>query len=541
VEQQSDIQKRLLLALTLSFVVFIAFDLFMPKQIKPIDSNNTKAAEQSVANSNAPSVVDSSSAPAIQQSTPAATQPASAAPLSSAPITTFKVLTSVESDKFIYSIDELGRIAQATLLEKKFEIDGEQTKLFNPYWVKPLEIRFANAELNEEALKTPYTTSASKLDISSGASTVTLTQKLSPTTVTKEITFYKDGHFDLKIELSNPQDYFVMPGRRPDVDKTMFMVNQGALLKKTNGEIQIFDDGDDDDELKGVNVDFASSFDRYFASILYNFEKPLRVYTQTTPEDDALVFIQGEQKFTLHGYIGPKESDVLKSLNPELADAIEYGMITFFAKPLFQLLEWFYNLVGNWGWAIVLLTLLIKLVLFPLSYKGMMSMQKLKDLAPQMKEIKDKHGKDPQKMNMKMMEMYKKEGANPMGGCLPMLMQIPIFFAIYRVLVNAVELQGAEWILWIMDLSVKDPWFILPILMGASMWYQQRITPTTMTDPMQQKIFQWLPVVMTVFFVTFPAGLVLYWLVNNVFTIAQQFIINAAYEKQKAIKLASQR
>ncbi|HHS93640.1 MAG TPA: membrane protein insertase YidC, partial [Campylobacterales bacterium] len=181
------------------------------------------------------------------------------------------------------------------------------------------------------------------------------------------------------------------------------------------------------------------------------------------------------------------------------------------------------------------------LVLFPLAYKGMMSMQKLKDLAPQMKEIKEKYGKDPQKMNMKMMDMYKKEGANPMGGCLPMLMQIPIFFAIYRVLINAVELEGAAWIFWIENLALKDPWFILPILMGASMWYQQKITPNTMTDPMQQKIFQWLPVVMTVFFVTFPAGLVLYWLVNNLFTIAQQFIINAAYEKQKAIKLASQR
>jgi len=536
VEQQSDIQKRLLLALTLSFIVFIAFDLFLPKPVKPMDANNTKLTEQT-----APSVVDTTSVPTAQPTTPSETQAASSAPGSSAPITTFKVLSSVKSDKFLYSIDELGRIGQATLLEKKFELDGEATKLFNPYWVKPLEIRFSNPELNEEALKTPYTASASTVDVESGESTLVLTQKLSQTTVTKRLTFYPDGHYDINIELSEAHEYFVMPGRRPDVDKTMFLVNQGALLKKTNGEIQILDDGDDDDELKGVNVDFASSFDRYFSSILYNFEKPLRVYTQTTPEDDALVFIQGEQQFNLHGYIGPKDSDTLKSLHPELVDAIEYGMITFFAKPLFQLLEWFYGLVGNWGWAIVLLTLLIKLVLFPLSYKGMMSMQKLKDLAPQMKEIKDKYGKDPQKMNMKMMDMYKKEGANPMGGCLPMIMQIPIFFAIYRVLINAVELQGAEWILWIMDLSVKDPWFILPILMGASMWYQQKITPTTMTDPLQQKIFQWLPVVMTVFFITFPAGLVLYWLVNNLFTIGQQFIINAAYEKQKAIKLASRK
>jgi YidC/Oxa1 family membrane protein insertase len=312
------------------------------------------------------------------------------------------------------------------------------------------------------------------------------------------------------------------------------MVVQGSLIKKNNGVIEVIEDGDAEGSLTIPNAKFATAFDRYFASILYNFEKPLNVSTLTVDEENALVFVQGEQSFALHGYIGPKESNVLKSIHPELTDAIEYGWFTFISKPLFKVLEWFYGLVGNWGWAIVLVTLLIKLILFPLSYKGMMSMQKLKDLAPQMKEIKEKHGKDPQKMNAQMMEMYKKNGANPMGGCLPMILQIPIFFAIYRVLLNAVELQGAPWMLWITDLSLKDPLFVLPILMGASMWYQQKITPNTMTDPMQKKIFQWLPVIMTFFFLTFPSGLVLYWLVNNILTIAQQYYINNAYEKYKA-------
>ncbi|CAA6823531.1 MAG: Inner membrane protein translocase component YidC, long form [uncultured Sulfurovum sp.] len=536
-EQQSDLQKRLLLALTLSFIVFIAFDLFMPKPVKPLDANATAQTVQS--EQSAPqAVATNNSAPIANNNAPAisTTEPVKAPAL--APLATVDALTVVKSDKFIYSIDQLGRIAQVTMLEKKYEYEGEKLQLLNPNWVKPLEIRFSDADLNAEALKTPYTTTTSTVDLESGDTKVVLTQKLSKTTVTKEIIFYKDGHYDLNINLSTAEAYFVMPGRRPDADHTIYLVNQGAMLKKTNSEIQILEDGDVDEKLNGVNVDFASSFDRYFASILYDFDRPLKVYTQITRDDNALVFIQGEQSFALHGYLGPKESTVLANINPKLTDAIEYGVITFFAKPLFALLEWFHDSVGNWGWAIVLVTLLIKLVLFPLSYKGMMSMQKLKDLAPQMKEIKDKHGKDPQKMNMKMMEMYKKEGANPMGGCLPMLMQIPIFFAIYRVLLNAVELQGAEWALWITDLSIKDPYFVLPILMGASMWYQQKLTPNTMTDPMQQKIFQWLPVVMTIFFLTFPAGLVLYWLVNNLFTIAQQFIINSAYEKQKAAKAA---
>jgi len=528
VEQQNDLQKRLLLALTLSFIVFIAFDFLMPKQPKNLENNQTVKSEQSV-----PQVA--------KATTPASSIQAPAAGSSSAPITTVKALTTVTSNRFIYEIDELGRIAQVTMLEKKYEYEGKKLKLLNPAWVKPLEIRFSNQTLNEEALKTPYTASTSTLDLKEGIGKLTLTQKLSSTTVIKELTFYKDGHYDINVKLSNPEKYFIMPGERPNADHTIYMVVQGVMVKKSNGEILVIEDGDAEKDLTLTNVEFTSSFDRYFASILYNFEKPLTVYTQVTKDEKALVFVQGEQNFALHGYLGPKESTVLAKINPKLTDVLEYGLITFIAKPMFSLLQWFHNHIGNWGWAIVLFTLLVKLVLFPLSYKGMMSMQKLKDLAPQMKELKEKYGKDPQKMNMKMMELYKKHGANPMGGCLPMILQIPIFFGIYRVLLNSVELQGAPWILWINDLSVQDPYFVLPILMGASMWYQQKLTPNTMTDPMQQKIFQWLPVVMTVFFLTFPAGLVLYWLVNNLFTIAQQVVINKAYEKQKVARVASKK
>jgi len=160
-------------------------------------------------------------------------------------------------------------------------------------------------------------------------------------------------------------------------------------------------------------------------------------------------------------------------------------------------------------------------------------MQRLKDLAPKMKEIKEKYKDDPAKMNAQTMEMYRKHGANPLGGCLPMLLQIPIFFALYRVLLNADELQGAEWILWIDNLAIMDPYFVLPVLMGISMWLQQKITPSNFTDPLQEKIFKFFPVLMTVFFVSFPSGLVLYWLVNNIFTIGQQYIINTMYAKQK--------
>ena len=191
----------------------------------------------------------------------------------------------------------------------------------------------------------------------------------------------------------------------------------------------------------------------------------------------------------MHGYIGPKDYKLLESINPHLTSVVEYGRITFFAKYIFTLLNFLYQYIGNWGVAIIALTIIIRIILFPLSFKGMVGMQKLKDLAPKMKEIQEKHKGNPQKMQAAMMELYKKHGANPLGGCLPLILQIPVFFAIYRVLYNAVELKNAPLMWWIHDLSVMDPYFVLPILMGISMYLQQALTPTTFTDPMQAKVF----------------------------------------------------
>jgi len=525
VEQQQDLQKRLLLALVLSFAVFILFDMFNPKTPKNIDNNSTetKLAQQ------APNTISTETPQITTESTNS--KPAMGG---NAPVSITKSITIVKSDRFVYSIDEIGRISQVKLLEDKYKYEGKALELFNPKWVKPLEIRFAEQKLNSEALKTPYTASVSSINLNDGnAKELILTQKLSSTTVIKTIKFYKDGHYDLDIKLSNPKPYFITTGQRPDADHTRYMVVSGAMVRSVNGTTKIIEDGDAEGSPLFPNSKFTASFDRYYTSILYDFKNLLNVSYITTPESNALMFVEGKPSMQIHGYIGPKEYKVLHSIEPELTEAIEYGWFTFLSKPLFRVLYWLDNHIGNWGWSIIILTLLIKLLLFPLSYKGMMSMQKLKDLAPKMKEIKERYKDDSQKMNMKMMELYKKHGANPMGGCLPMLLQIPVFFALYRVFLNAVELQGAPWILWISDLSQKDPYFVLPILMGASMWFQQKITPNTVTDPMQQKIFQWLPVVMTIFFLTFPSGLVLYWLVNNIFTIAQQYVINNAYEKHK--------
>jgi len=399
--------------------------------------------------------------------------------------------------------------------------------------------------LNEEAFKTPYTYSGNAdIDVNTAAKTLTFTQKLSSVTITKKITIQPSGAYTLDVTTSVPTDYFITPGHRPMADSSRYMLVRGALVKGADGVVLTVADGkaEGDETVKDATI--ASAFDRYVASMFYDFgkDKGMNVSILKQTDDDPLIFVKGNQNLHLGGYIGPKEYTTLKAINPELTDAIEFGWFTFLSRPFFKVLIWIHGLIGNWGWAIILFTLLVKLILFPLSYKGMMSMQKLKDLAPKMKELKEKHKGDPAKMNAQMMEMYKKNGANPMGGCLPMILQIPVFFALYRVLLNADELQGAPWIHgWINNLAIADPYYVLPVLMGVTMWFQQRITPNNFTDPLQEKIFKWFPVLMAGMFIImpFPSGLVLYWVTNNLFTIGQQYVINNAYQKHKAAAIAA--
>ena len=526
--EQQDLNKRLLLALGLSFFVFVGYSYFFPPA-KPVVENveqKTNVAHQT------PTVdkVNNTSAPT------AAKTVASSAPVQSA----LPTILTVNAEHYVITVDEFGRIAQMELLEAKYHNEeGNNLKILNVNEVKPLEIRFSDSKLNEEAFKIPYVNSGSKVvDVTSGAQTVTLTQTLSSVTLTKEITFKPTGEYAVTIKTSSPAPYFVTPGHRPMADTSRYMLVRGVLVKGADDIITTIEDEDAEGYEKFQNAKIASAFDRYVASLFFNFDKGLNVSILKEANGDPLIFIQGTDNFSFGAYIGPKDQRKLEAINPELTDAIEFGWFSFLSKPFFTVLLWIHDHIGNWGWAIILFTLLVKLILFPLSYKGMMSMQKLKDLAPKMKEIKEKHKGDPAKMNAQMMEMYKKHGANPMGGCLPLLLQIPVFFALYRVLLNAVELQGAPWILWIEDLALMDPYFVLPVLMGVSMWFQQHITPNNFQDPLQEKIFKFFPIIMTVFFIYFPAGLVLYWLVNSLFTIAQQYFINHMYAKQKEAAIA---
>ena len=229
-------------------------------------------------------------------------------------------------------------------------------------------------------------------------------------------------------------------------------------------------------------------------------------------------------------YAGPKDQYRLRDIAQGLDLTIDYGFLWWLAQPLFYLLTMLQGFVVNWGLAIICLTIIVKMVLYPLSAASFRSVAKMRKLQPEMVRLKERHGDDRQKMSQSMMELYKREGANPLGGCVPLLLQMPVFLALYWALMESVELRQAPFIFWIRDLSAMDPYFILPILMGISMYCTQLMNPEP-PDPVQAKVFKFMPVIFTFFFLWFPSGLVLYWLVNNILTVMQQYYVTRKVEK----------
>lgn len=261
-------------------------------------------------------------------------------------------------------------------------------------------------------------------------------------------------------------------------------------------------------------------------------------YTKSLPEEIYIVgsyspefrVAPGETRhFAVRYYIGPKLQNVLKEVAPGLELTVDYGIFTFIAEPIFWLMQKFYSFFGNWGWAIICTTVVIKALFFPLSAASYKSMAKMRKLQPRMQALKERFGEDKMKYQEALMKLYREEKVNPLGGCLPIVVQIPVFISLYWVLVESVELRQASFLLWLTDLTSKDPYFVLPLLMGVSMWIQQKLSPPP-TDPVQAQVMKMFPVIFTVFFAFFPAGLVLYWVVNNTLSIIQQWVINRQIE-----------
>lgn len=561
---------RVLIAVGLSIAFFAVYAYFVPQKPKTHASQaqntqkTTESQAQTAPQTSQPTLEnlqDSSSTTESADSISPATTPQSLKQ---------RIIAHIESDEFEIEIDALGRIKQVYLKDEKFtrheqqslfgmigevlgfksqaKVERDKLPLFGDSQLHTMEVRFTDTELNKRAFETPYVASVSHFKLSNTPYELTLTQNLGDVVLKKILTIHPNLRYDVRVELNKPDiEYFVSNGMRPTADPDTYAF-RGVVTRNVNdGVLTKIEDSDATaDYLAKQAIDmressFVASVDRYYTSLFFTqAQKGLYVVVSGDNAHNPMPYVRFVGNAEFSGYIGAKFYKVLQGIDENLTDVVEYGRITFFAKPLFLLLEYLYDLCGNWGWAIVLLTLIVRVVLYPLTYRGMVSMQKLKDLAPKMKELQTRYKDDPQKLQIHMMDLYKKHGANPIGGCLPLILQIPVFFAIYRVLHNAVELKSSAWILWINDLSAIDPYFVLPVLMGLSMYVSQKLTPSNFTDPMQEKIFKMLPLIFAIFFIVFPfpAGLVLYWTVNNIFSIIQQMLINKVMETKKAKEIA---
>jgi len=362
--------------------------------------------------------------------------------------------------------------------------------------------------------------------------------------VVKTYTFKRDSYVvDVDYQVTNysgerfsAYPYAQLNRNRSD-DGSMFIYTYtGAVFSSEGNEYEKidFDELDDAAYSRNVNDGWAAMIQHYFvAAIVPQQDQPLGFYGKSIDGSNYTAGVRmpvvnvesGDQAQTQYQlYLGPKKHERLEKVAKNLPLTVDYGILTIISEPLFWVMEWLHKLTGNWGWSIILLTVLIKLAFFRLSAASYRSMASMRKLTPKLAALKERYGDDKQQFNQAMMNLYRTEKINPLGGCLPILVQMPVFLAFYWVLVESIELRQADFILWIHDLTAMDPYFVLPVLFGISMWFQQKLNPAPQ-DPAQAMMMKIFPLIFTVFFAFFPAGLVLYWVVNNILSIAQQWYI----------------
>ena len=377
---------------------------------------------------------------------------------------------------------------------------------------------------------------------------VTFVSESNGVRVTKTFTFSRGEYvIDVDHKIENLTDETVAPsvylqitrdGQDPQDTSSFYHTFTGPAIYSEEEKFQkvSFSDIEDKDGsfIKTANNGWFAMIQHYFVTAWVPPQGAERSYNMAVLGEDLYAVRSIESAGQLLPgasidvpsklWVGPQDQGALEKLAPSLDLVVDYGWLTIIAKPLFELMTWIHTVVGNWGWTIVLLTVLIKAVFYPLSAASYRSMAKMKQFAPRLKSLKEKYGDDKQKLNTAMMEMYRAEKINPLGGCLPILIQIPVFISLYWVLLASVEMRGAPWVLWVDDLSARDPFFILPAVMMATMFLQMKLNPTP-PDPMQARIMMLMPLVFGGLMFFFPAGLVLYWCVNNILSIAQQYYI----------------
>jgi YidC/Oxa1 family membrane protein insertase len=552
--------QRLILFFVFAFAVFMLLDAWQreqqpapPPSVVGKGKAAKKGAPASAADVPVPSEKLVAPAPAPAAATP---QPQRAAPAQTG------AMIEVETDLLVARISSEGGDLRYVRF-KKHRDTLDKKKDFVLLEVSPERTYVAQSGLIGDGLpnhRTLYATSANRYELSEGQEAVEVrltAPAASGAQVVKTYRFRRNSYLvDVGFEIVNkggkplePYAYFqlVRDGNPPAGGSAMLPTFTGIAVYT---EKEKFQKVSFEDVAKAKTPYPKNSDDGWIAILQHYFFSawlpkngtPREFYTRKL--DDKLysagvivpagaVAPGAATAVTVPLYVGPEEQENLSKIAPGLDLTIDYGWLTVIAVPLFWVLAWLNQGVGNWGVAIIILTIIIKALFYPLSAASYRSMAKMRVLAPKLQKLKDQYGDDRQRMQQAMMELYKTEKINPLGGCMPIVVQIPVFIALYWVLLASVALRHAPFMLWIDDLAAPDPWFILPILMAVTMWVQTLLNPEP-PDPVQAKVMKIMPIVFSIFFFFFPAGLVLYWLVNNILSIAQQWRITRVLEREAA-------
>ncbi len=529
-------QRNMLLAFALSMVVLLGWQELFPQQQEPVQQQQ---AESSVIVENKVAPVDDTYAqpPAMPDASTLSAQ-SSASPVP--PKSDSNASHSIETGKtFILGnnvirlkVNDKGWITQGTLLKYKESLEPGAANVDALFMNENGHAVYANSGIIGAKINTPFTV------VSQGKSSLTLQATLDGGQIWQRQFHLVPGSY--KIEITDKiingaglKMYRQVVERNPNKKLNTFYEHMGptALL---NGKLvePDYDDLAEKGAERMVSMGgWTAIMNRYFiAALIANSDQNYPYYFKSDGHSYQAGLIDDGQVegkdvvFNTQLYIGPKSIPILKAAGAELERSVDFGWFTPISLPMHTFLGWLYKYLGNYGFCIIILVLCIKLLFFYPTQKSYESMAGMRKLQPEMARIKELYGDDRQRMSQEMMGLYKKHKVNPMGGCLPILIQIPVFFALYKVLLVSIEMRQAPFIGWIHDMSVQDPYFVLPVIMGASMFIQQKLNPQP-PDPMQAKLMQFLPAIFTVLFLFFPAGLVLYWVVNNTLSILQQRLV----------------
>jgi YidC/Oxa1 family membrane protein insertase len=553
--------QRLIALAVFSFSALLLWEAWQkhsaPKVMTPVST--VPAAPSSAANVPVPTVPGASPA-----------TPMPAAPATTAPAATSGQPVTVKTDLFDVELNTLGGDIRRVTMNKVFSaLDRTQPlTLMEPdskhYFV-------TQSGLLGEGLpthKTAYESAQRSYTLAEGKDSVEVSLKardVSGADVTKRYTFRRGSYvIDVAYDIANKSDkplaahayyQFLRDANAPSEKAAQTSAFAGVTT--FTGPAVYTDEGkfvkvDFSDIAKGKQAHVKKAKDGWIGIIQHYFVSAWlpkagmereyftnkvadNLYTAGVVTPVGTIAPGASASVDVPVYIGPQETEVLERVAPGLKLAVDYGWLYVLAAPLFWVLKWIHGVVGNWGWAIIILTILIKLIFYPLNAKAGRSMAQMKVLGPKMEKLKQLYGDDRQKLNQAMMELYRTEKINPLGGCLPIVVQIPVFIALYWVLLASIELRHAPWLGWIHDLSAPDPFFILPVIYAISMFVQTKLNPQP-ADPVQAKVMLMMPIVFSVFFLFFPAGLVLYWVVQNLLTILQQWHINRTLAREQKAK-----